>query len=231
MKFVNGLLSLFYPTECANCGRYIKDFQYGYVCPSCYKRIKSIGKNFCKICGISLPSAHVDTCTACRVNKRHFDYARSAGAYEGALRALIHSLKFHQKTKAGRVIARYFMNNADVDLNGFVFVPVPVSRLTAAERGYNQSEVLAKEVAKLSGNKVINALIKVKETQQQRFLEREDRAKNVKGAFKVSCDVTGMPIALVDDVATTCATLNEAARVLKKSGAGKVICLTAARTL
>jgi ComF family protein len=118
--------------------------------------------------------------------------------------------------------------------NADLVVPVPIHFLKRLKRKYNQSELLAREIAKLAGVAYEPRILrKKKRTPQQEGLSRNARLKNVGGSFGVSekyADLTrGRTIVLVDDVTTTGATANECAKVLKKNGAEKVILLTVAR--
>jgi len=120
--------------------------------------------------------------------------------------------------------------HTDFDFSGAVIVPVPISDKTKKERGYNQSMLLAKHISDLTGAKITDVLLKTRETLPQRDLDKEERERNIKGAFAAKGKVSGT-VVLLDDVSTTCATLNEAAKVLLEAGADEVICITAARAI
>ena len=100
------------------------------------------------------------------------------------------------------------------------------------ERGYNQSELLAKEVGLRTGLSVFDNLKKVKETDRQKKLTAKERRENLKGVFDVvrADEIKGKNVLVIDDVYTTGATINECARVLKRAGARKVYSITAAQT-
>ncbi len=109
-------------------------------------------------------------------------------------------------------------------------VPMPLARRRLAERGFNQSVLLGRDVARRVGRPFeAQGLLRVRETAPQAGLTRAERLKNVKGAFACERDVNGRRIALVDDVMTTGATLSEAARALKKRGAARVEAWVVAR--
>ncbi len=228
MGIKDAILSLFFPQECACCGRYIKDFKYEYICGECYIKIKPAGKDICRICGI--PFCGKELCPECQKEKRSFSFLRSAGIYEGGLKSLIHALKFEGKLKGAKIIAEYMAANIHLDLSKAVIVPVPVSDKTRKIRGYNQSEQIAKNISHITGAEVKNLLIKTRETLPQRDLDKKERKENVKGVFAVKNKVGGK-IFIIDDVATTCATLDEASKVILKAGAEEVICITAARAI
>jgi len=229
MNIWDALLSLFFPQECKCCGRYIKDFKYEYICHDCHLQIKPTGTDVCKVCGIPYAAGNA-VCPECTSKKRSFSYLRSAGIYDGGLKSLIHSLKFEGKTRSARVLGDYMLAHTDFDFSGAVIVPVPISDKTKKERGYNQSMLLAKHISDLTGAKITDVLLKTRETLPQRDLDKEERERNIKGAFAAKGKVSGT-VVLLDDVSTTCATLNEAAKVLLEAGADEVICITAARAI
>ena len=107
-------------------------------------------------------------------------------------------------------------------------VPVPLSGNRLKQRGYNQSEVLAEAVSERFALPVrTDLLTRVRETEKQSLMTREQRLKNLKGAFSASKDCRGLSIVLVDDIKTTGSTLSECAKELKKRGAVRVYALTA----
>ena len=114
---------------------------------------------------------------------------------------------------------------------GFIVVPIPLHTSRQRWRGFNQAEILCQSLNENLGLACINVLVRCKITKTQKDLKKEGRLKNVANAFKLKpgADVHNKNIILVDDVTTTGATLQDAAGVLKRNGAAKVICLTVAR--
>lgn len=232
-SYTNGILSLFFPCECPVCKRYIKDFKYLYVCPACYETARFEGPYKCARCEKPLDSPHVTECTECASRENYFETVTAGGYYEGALKELIHALKFYRKKSASKIIARHVLERAGsgvfegVDL----IVPVPLGKNTLLERGYNQTEALAKIIGRKYGIPVKGSLLKVKETAPQRMLERHERLTNMRGAFSAGGGVEGLSVLVIDDVYTTGATMNEAAKILRKAGAKTVKGLVAARSI
>jgi ComF family protein len=114
--------------------------------------------------------------------------------------------------------------------NNLLIVPIPLHSSRFKSRGYNQAEILAKELSKKLNIKMINLLKRTKNTRSQVGLKREDRIKNISGAFSIIPNLPNPPnIFLVDDVFTTGSTLNEAANTLKRNGAKKVWGIALAR--
>ncbi len=235
MNILNGFLSLFFPTACASCGRHIKDFKYQYVCPECYGGIKRLEGNLCVVCMKPLQADYLNKCRECEEQKRHFACVAPAGVYDGALKGMIHQLKFYNKKKLALVLANFILENVmDTAVKwADVIVPVPLSKKVMAERGYNQTALVAKILADRFGKNMNEAVVKIRETEPQNKLEREQRLKNLKGAFeaKEGVSVADRKVLVVDDVYTTGATMNEMAKTLLKAGATEVRGITVARSV
>lgn len=125
----------------------------------------------------------------------------------------------------GKIISRFLKNYNFKDYS-LSFVPITKKRLI--ERGFNQSEILAQELAKNLNLKIFSGLVKIKETEDQAKIDFEKRLNNLKNVFKIT-HLPPKKIILVDDVKTTGITLKECASVLKKAGAKEIIALTILR--
>jgi len=236
-KGKEAILSLIYPAFCLSCGKFIPE---GFLCPQCLNELKLISPPFCPLCGlpydISYPSEHL--CTECLSGKRHFKMARSAFAYEGVGRELIHSFKFGKKKPLLPFLSQLMwkaLSSYPELLSVDLVVSVPLHPKRERERGFNQSALLAKEMAKRTGLPFTpNLLRKVKLTPPQSSLTRKERLKVVKGAFTVAkrgnISLGGKKILLVDDILTTGATADECTRTLLSAGAKEVFVFTLART-
>jgi ComF family protein len=168
--------------------------------------------------------------------------ASAYGSYEGGLRELIHLLKYEQVRPAANVLGR-MLSEAIIDLlpalgEQTIVVPVPLHVCKMRQRGFNQSELIARAALKLiaDGNSLelsSAVLERSRETQSQIGLSRHQRRENMRGAFAVVRPevLTGRAVLLVDDVLTTGTTVSECARVLRRAGASKVFVATVARTL
>jgi ComF family protein len=150
--------------------------------------------------------------------------------YHFPIDALIQALKYGGRLVVARFLAGAMAPLADEPID--VMVPMPLSGARVRERGFNQAQEIARHVGRMSGIDVAPALCRrVRETPPQAALPWKARASNVRGAFVCEADVSGLRIAVIDDVATTGATLNELSRVLKQAGAARVIGWCAARAL
>jgi len=172
-----------------------------------------------------------------------FERASAYGSYDGGLRELIHLLKYDRVRSASSVLGR-MLAEAITDLRPHfdpatsLLIPVPLHSSKLRSRGFNQSELIAGAAVK--GNRDLHAigfqprlLQRVRPTESQTGLTREQRRANMRGAFSVTrpSDVHGRNVLLVDDVLTTGTTVGECARTLRRAGAAHVWVATVARVM
>lgn len=163
-----------------------------------------------------------------------FERLLASGVYEGFLHDLVVRLKYRKEERLAVLLGRRMAETLGSKPSYDVILPVPLHAARLRERGFNQSVLLARRVGKALGIPVdAFVLRKVKATPAQATLSLGERMGNLKGAFQVekASSVRGKSVLLVDDVATSGATLNEAARVLKKAGAKSVEAVVAARAI
>ncbi|MDD5043522.1 MAG: ComF family protein [Patescibacteria group bacterium] len=229
-------LDLIFPVECLGCKR-----EGQWLCDDCFRKIKPILSNFaaCPFCGKVAESEIPGE--LCERHNFYLDGIWSACDYkEKLIERAICLLKYNFVEDLSGDLAKLLTNHLErlrglVDLNNFFnyIVPVPLHLKRRAERGFNQSELLAREVADfLSLPFRSDVLKRVKYTPPQVSLDGEKRRVNLKDAFYCdpSINLHNKKILLIDDVFTTGSTFNECARVLKKSGAALVWGLTIARS-
>lgn len=167
-------------------------------------------------------------------NKGYIDGLFSALAYKGVVKKLIYSFKYKPYLTDLREVLGDLFYESLIQQEGFmsaletkpIFVPVPLHSSKLKSRGYNHAAILADELAKRFNLRNVDLLKRVKKTQSQFGLKKEERKLNISGAFAFISDkqqvIRDKYVFLVDDIATTGATLNEAAQVLKKAGVKKV---------
>ena len=162
------------------------------------------------------------------------DRAQAAGPYDGALRAIIHSIKYEGRRSLARPLAAIMRSKCPSILEGAqMVVPVPLHPSRRRERGFNQ----ARDLALGLGLPVVSAIRRVRATESQIGLPAAQRQLNMRNAFAPSRapwrtrSIRGSVAVLVDDVSTTGSTLEECARVLRELGAREVRAITAARAL
>jgi ComF family protein len=202
------------------------------ICSECLGSIVPLAEPLCQQCG--LPQSKAGICRQCQDQPPSFDALRSWSAFEGPLRNILHKLKYRRDVSLGDSLALPFATFvAALDWNPDILIPIPLSRLRHAERGYNQVGVVARPLSMaLNIAYVPRALSKERETRTQVGLTGPERKENVRGAFRAHTPlVAGKSVLLLDDVATSGATLSAAAESLREGGAERVLAVTLARAL
>ncbi len=174
-------------------------------------------------------------CISCIESPPPFAMHKSFASYEGILRDLILLIKFKKMKVFAKILTRIAYehlkdNNPIYDCD--LIIPVPISKKRKAERGFNQSEEIARELSRLLRKRVLkNVLIKKFDTIPQSLLSLKERRKNILGSFGVKNEelIKGKRILLVDDIYTSGSTVSECCKVLYRSGAGEVKVFTIAR--
>jgi len=221
---------------CAACAQVLEKPTQGPVCEACWQSIRPLTPPLCERCGDPLATwrpaaAPAALCPRCRRARRYVDRGRAIGAYDGALRAIIHALKYEGRRSLARPLGALMRcRGADLLDGAACAIPVPLHGWRRRQRGFNQAADLAGEI----GLPVLAALRRVRATESQIALPAARRHRNVRDAFAATGDaarLAGSIVVLIDDVSTTGATLEACARVLKESGVREVRALTAARVV
>lgn len=218
------LLDIFFPKKCVGCRKFGE-----YLCPNCFATLSFIVNPKCLVC--NKPSFDGLTHPKCR-GKYTVDGYFAALNYKGVLKKLVYQFKYAPyltdlQTVLGDLLFEQIIQeelfNKVLQKNP-ILVPIPLSHAKLRKRGYNHAEILAKNLGKRFGLSVENVLQRVKQTKPQYGLKREERTRNIKGAFEIvqssllKVESKKRPIFLVDDIVTTGSTLLEAANVLKRNG-------------
>lgn len=228
---VDAALSVLFSPECAACAAPLAQPTRGAVCEHCWMSVVPVTPPLCDCCGDALlaapwPSAR---CPRCRQHPPAIERTRSLGLYEGALRHIVHALKYGgRRSLAGLIGRRLRQRHADLLALSDIAIPVPLHPSKQRERGFNQAEDLARAI----GLPVAHALRRHRRTARQTDLDAEERLENVRDAFAVTrhaARVRGRSVVIVDDVTTTGATLNACASALREADVAVVYALTAAR--
>ena len=155
------------------------------------------------------------------------------GYYGGVLKKLILNLKYHKSFIAGKVLADLLCQIIiEKKLSIDCICYVPISKDSLKKRGFNQCSVLAKNISSILDIPVIDCLVKVKETKEQKLLGKEERMKNILDAFEIKNKekLFKKNILLIDDVYTTGATINECKKNIEKCNINKIYLLTIAKS-
>jgi len=235
----NAGLGLVYPEVCQLCHGQRANARDGLVCSQCWSRVRFIRPPFCRRCG--LPFAGDLTaafeCTNCRELKLHFSSARSAVVAKSTVLEAIHRFKYSRALWFESFLADLLLREAVPALRGQpwdLIVPVPLHPLKQREREFNQAEVLARHLSAATKIPLQTKILRrVTPTRTQTLLTRDERAKNMSGAFAVPAGVRldGKKIILVDDVFTTGATTSACAAAVRRAGAAEACVWTVARGL
>jgi len=235
---LKGLKDLVYPNCCLACKNKIElNEKQDLICAGCWDKIEKNTPPFCAACGRHLDSEAIrkNTCLSCLGEKFYFDRAFSPCIYTGTIKKLIHEFKYANKDYLSKpfgqlmntFIRDYYLPVEQVDF----IIPVPLHKSRQREREFNQAELLSQQVADEFNKKVLKgALMRSKATKTQTELTFQERRQNLQRSFTVTRPelIKDTNLLLIDDVLTTGATANEAAKSLKSAGAKIVLLLTLA---
>jgi ComF family protein len=248
---LDDLLAAVLAAPCIVCGEIADRPTSGAACERCWKTIRFITPPYCMSCGEPLPSLRAlafaadqrcvgaagQRCARCVETPPVIDVSRTLGHYESTLRALVHGLKYEGRRSIAPRLAALLRERCGAVLAGAdAVVPVPLHRRREWSRGFNQADVIAREL----GMPVWRPLRRTRYTASQSTLAAQERRENVRGAFGTrrgrwngwrAARLSGARVVLVDDVCTTGATLDACAGVLKAAGAVEVRAVTVARAL
>jgi ComF family protein len=244
----DGLFAVLFPSTCRFCAVPLTRITRVPVCDACLDRIQAVEGPVCAACGERVPVRGAfagdgrELCARCSQAEPAFTRAAAYGSYDAGMRELIHLLKYEHVHPAanllGRMLAEVIADLSDAFTGVPVVIPVPLHVSKYRQRGFNQSETIARAALKLHPAGLdlksnVSALVRQKNTGSQTGLTPAQRRENMRGAFAVvrPDDVRGRDILLVDDVMTTGTTASECARVLRRAGAERVFVATVARVL
>lgn len=219
------LLDLFFPSRCASCHRLGDPF-----CSRCHSSVQYIAPPFCPRCG-QVSRLKGESCLLCRAFPLHITQIRAVAYHEGPLRQAIHAFKYERRRDLATPLATLLQQHlAQNNLNVDLVTAVPLHPSRQQERGYNQAELLAREIARRKGITFVPGLVRVRATADQVGLDATGRRENVDGAFAADRSAfSGSRVLLVDDVCTTGATMDACAVALKEAGAKLTFGLAVAR--
>lgn len=209
------LIDAFFPEVCGICEK----INSNSVCYNCKEKLKKY---------------EISSINRCNEDK-WFDYAISMYRYESIIRNKIIEYKFSEKVYLHKTFSRLIINNRKICsfLKSYdIIIPVPMYKNKKYKRGYNQTELIARDIAKeLNIELQKNNLIKIKDNKRQSTLTKEERIQNVKDVFNLLNveTIRNRKIILFDDIYTTGSTTNECAKLIKKTGAKEITVLTIAK--
>ncbi|HSP10670.1 MAG TPA: ComF family protein [Candidatus Dormibacteraeota bacterium] len=219
------LLELLLPPRCGGC-RSVGS----WLCGRCRARIRPLEEPLCRRCGVEVESARAEC--GCRARLRSISRLRSAAAYDGPVESAIHRFKYQGWRRLAGPLALLMAERLAVEGLAARFVlGVPLHPARLRERGFNQADLLAGELRRrLRLGAPPGELVRTRPTPPQVGHDRVWRLANVRAAFEWRGEpLDGSPVLLVDDVATTGATLDACASALRAAGSGPVMGISIAR--
>ena len=236
-SYVDSFLELIYPEKntCFICEAYDEKIEDKYICPDCERKLKKIQPPVCSKCSKPIEyNSTIDLCPECCDTKRYFLMSKSPYAYEGLIKKAIYSYKYHNKIYFyklfGNLLIDFMKNISYSDFDCIVSVPLHFSKMQ--ERGYNQSELIAKYIASELSIPYVDAIKRTRKTLRQSGQSKVQRRKNMKGAFEIKHPaekIINSSVLLVDDIYTTGSTVDECSKTLVNYGAAGVYVITIAR--
>ncbi|WP_324359033.1 ComF family protein [Acetivibrio sp.] len=210
---INRIINLIFPPKCIFCGTILNTDTKIEICKECYEQI-----SFKEEASINPQGKY-----------NYYDSVICVCDYSGIVKEAIRRYKFYNKPSYYRTFARLLAQKIK-ELTQWqkfdMIVSVPLHPNRERNRGYNQSYLIARQLSRELGIKnESRLLVRVKNTNSQSLLKRDDRLINIKDAFKITnaSKIEGKTMFLVDDILTTGSTLNECSRVLKEAGAKKIV--------
>ena len=226
-QFLRRISDIFYPRCCPVCQKILKD-QRRMICPECEKTLKPVNHPRCYKCG--KPIEKGEYCRDCQKQHHIFEQGRGIFVYDSRMRRSVTRYKYYGCREYGDFYAKAMYRYAWRELQEWkpdLIVPVPVHRSKERIRGFNQAAYLAERISRYTEIPADTGLVqKVIKTKSQKKLNALQRRKNLEKAFRVTGDVRGKDILVIDDVYTTGSTIDAMASCLKKKGAGNVYFLT-----
>ena len=235
MNILGTLTDILYPRRCPVCDAIIP-VKEEKICPACRNKLIVIREPICKKCGKILENEEEEYCSDCRKRNLYYNEGRAVFLYDDNMRRSIYQFKYNNKREYAGFYANEILKVLAKDIKrwrGEALIPIPIHKKKRKARGFNQAEVLAGELAGDLQISVRNdIIIREKNTSAQKLLTLQERQNNLKNAFKiVNNDVKLNSIILIDDIYTTGCTINEAAKLLKKTGISNIyfICIAIGR--
>lgn len=230
-------LDILLPHQCHACGTLVGEG--GILCPTCWNSVAFLGPPHCAACGLpfEFDLGEGAICGACARELPPYRKARAAVAYGETSRKLLLAFKHGDRLDSAPAFGRWLLRAGnDILGEADLIAPVPLHWTRLFRRRYNQAALLALEVGRTKGLKVVpDLLVRRRRTPSQGHLSPTQRRDNVRGAFTVRPrhleNLVGKRIVLVDDVLTTGATITACTKVLLRAGAASVDVLTLARVV
>ncbi len=232
MRIINLILDLIYPPTCISCHKILNTFSTErYLCSDCIKQYNFFDISGCKICGRDTKEELCDICSKFEIS--HFNRNYSLFKYDGEYKSFIFKLKYGLNKKYSYAMSllmyKYIVKN-NLFNNIDIITCVPMHKTKQRKRGFNQSELLAKQLSKYLNVPYKNTIVRNKNTVPQSKLNFNDRFKNLNTVFQpidnVNINIKGKNVLIIDDIYTSGATIMKCSKVLKQLHANEIYSLT-----
>lgn len=230
IRVKENILDVLFPPRCPICEKILK-VNNNQVCKECRKEIRYIQEPACKKCGKMLLCEEQEYCYDCNKQEHIFIRGLSLWIYDKNIKKSLYRFKYNNKQEYAKIYANEIMMHHGRQMKGWnvdAIIPIPLHKSKLRSRGFNQAEILAKELSKLL---VIpcynNYVMRSKKTLPQKSLNDKQRKNNLKNAFKIGVnDVKLNKVILIDDIYTTGITVDSVTEVLNYAGVNEVYVIT-----
>lgn len=220
MGILEALTILFAPDDCLSCSR-----EGSLLCDSCFRFVPPLPYR-CLICAVVTDSSAI--CNACLAHQP-YEGLQVATHYSGLAKLLVASLKFRGNRSAGRIMAQMLVSGTRLN-ESTIIAHMPATTAHVRQRGFDQAAVIAKHIVRINGGSFASVLRR-SGSRHQFGSDRSTRLKQLATTLRVTGNMSGKRIVLVDDVVTTGASLRAATEVLLAAGAERVDCLVFAQAM
>ncbi|MBQ7943575.1 MAG: ComF family protein [Lachnospiraceae bacterium] len=227
--YIEKIVQLFYPRRCPVCDDAVP-MKEGLACEACRKKIRYIREPKCRKCGKELRQEEKILCADCTNRRHEFDYGIALYDYQ-SMKESIYRFKYQKRCEYAKFYAQEIWNKYEDEIKRMeadVLIPVPLHKSKLKLRGYNQAELIAKELSKLSGIPCDSKIVyRIRKTVPQKELDVQGRQNNLKKAFNIPSDVVKLNKTIViDDIYTTGSTIDAVSGGLKQRGIRNVYFIT-----
>lgn len=227
MNLIKKILELLYPHTCCFCGK----AHVEGICEECREEIVDIQEPRCKACGKPILSEEKEYCADCERQPIYYEQGKNLWVHKGKVSRSIYQFKYHNRRIYGKTYALELFRRYGTYIKAWkidVILPIPIHVKRRRKRGYNQTEIIAKELAMLTGIPMdLESVKRIQDTRPQKELDQRERRQNLQKAFVLK-KIAESPrrILLIDDIYTTGATINAVAKLLSEKEGSKVWFLT-----
>lgn len=228
-KILEGLIDCVYPPRCPICNKIIP-LGGSNICTVCSKKVTYVEEPYCLKCGKPVDDER-ELCCDCSQKEHNYDEGRSTFIYDEYMSRSVYRFKYNSKKEYAKFYGEEIfkrLNKKIISWNAEAIIPVPIHKMRMKQRGFNQANLLAKELSKYTKIPVKNNIVYRKnQTKVQKNLSAKERENNIKKAFIVKKNSVELnSVIIIDDIYTTGSTVDAISACLKAAGVKKVYVVT-----